>query len=59
MENHPERDYELGSHAETLVDNIEADLKRDEAGKPYILKSAVLNLVFRVADFMRQLSKRI
>ena len=53
------RDYELGQHAETLVKEIESNLKQDEKKQSYIEKSAVLNLVFRVADFMRQLSKRI
>jgi hypothetical protein len=54
-----EKDHELGEHAERLVGQIETDLKYDEAGKSYIEKSSILNLVFRVADFMRQLSKRI
>ncbi len=53
------RDHELGEHAEVLVDNITSELKRDEKGKSYINKESVLKLVFRVADFMRQLSKRI
>ncbi len=54
-----EKDHELGQGAERLVGQLEADLRYDEAGKSYIEKSSVLNLVFRVADFMRQLSKRI
>jgi hypothetical protein len=54
-----EKDHEIGQHAEKLVGQIESDLKYDEAGKSYIEKSSILNLVFRVADFMRQLSKRI
>ncbi len=54
-----EKDYELGQHAEKLVGQIESDLKYDERGKSYFEKSTILNLVFRVADFMRQLSKRI
>ena len=54
-----EKDYELGQHAEKLVGQIESDLKYDETGKSYFEKSTILNLVFRVADFMRQLSKRI
>jgi len=54
-----EKDYELGQHAEKLVGQIETDLKYDERGKSYFEKSTILNLVFRVADFMRQLSKRI
>jgi len=53
------KDYELGEEAERLVGKIEADLKYDETGKSYIESSSVLNLVFRVADFMRKLSKRI
>ena len=54
-----EKDYELGEHAERLVGQIESDLSYDERGKSYFNKSSILNLVFRVADFMRQLSKRI
>jgi hypothetical protein len=53
------KDYELGEEAERLVGQIESDLRYDETGKSYIEKSSVLNLVFRVADFMRKLSKRI
>ena len=58
MENQ-EKDYELGEHAERLVGQIETDLQYDERGKSYFKKESILNLVFRVADFMRQLSKRI
>ena len=54
-----EKDHELGQQAEKLVGQIESDLRYDEEGKSYIEKSSILNLVFRVADFMRQLSKRI
>jgi hypothetical protein len=54
-----ERDHELGEEAERLVGQLEANLKYDETGKSYIEKSSVLNLVFRVADFIRKLSKRI
>ncbi len=54
-----EKDYEIGQQAEKLVGQIESDLRYDEIGKSYIEKSSILNLVFRVADFMRQLSKRI
>ena len=54
-----EKDHELGAQAERLVGQLEKDLQYDEEGKSYILKSAVLNLIFRVADFMRLLSKRI
>lgn len=54
-----EKDRELGQHAERLVGQIEADLKYDEEGKAYFLKTSILNLIFRVSDFMRQLSKRI
>ncbi len=54
-----EKDRELGEHAERLVGQLESDLKYDEEGKSYIEKSSILNLVFRVADFMRMLSKRI
>jgi len=54
-----EKDYEIGHGAEKLVGQIESDLRYDETGKSYIEKSSILNLVFRVADFMRQLSKRI
>ena len=54
-----DRDHELGQHAERLIGQIEADLKYDEEGRSFFHKSSVLNLVFRVADFMRQLSKRI
>ncbi len=53
------KDHEIGQHAEKLVGQIESDLKYDEEGKSYIEKLSILNLVFRVADFMRQLSKRI
>ena len=53
------RDHDLGSHAERLIAQIEADLQYDERGKSYFKKEAILNLVFRVTDFMRQLSKRI
>jgi hypothetical protein len=54
-----DKDYEIGQSAEKLVGQLESDLRCDEAGKSYIEKSSILNLVFRVADFMRQLSKRI
>lgn len=54
-----DRDHDLGGHAERLVAQIEADLQYDETGKSYLKREAILNLVFRVADFMRQLSKRI
>jgi len=54
-----EKDHELGEEAERLVGQLEANLKYDETGKSYIERSSVLNLVFRVADFMRKLSKRI
>jgi hypothetical protein len=54
-----EKDHEIGESAERLVGQIESDLKYDEEGKSYIEKSSILNLVFRVADFMRKLSKRI
>lgn len=54
-----ERDHELGEHAERLVGVIEKELQYDEEGKSYFRKDQILNLVFRVADFMRQLSKRI
>lgn len=60
------RDHDLGSHAERLIGHaerliaqIEADLQYYETGKSYIKREAILNLVFRVTDFMRQLSKRI
>ena len=53
------RDHDLGSHAERLIAQIEADLQYDERGKSYFKWEAILNLVFRVTDFMRQLSKRI
>ena len=49
----------VGSHAEKLVGQIESDLEYDEEGKSFFKKEKILNLVFRVADFMRQLSKRI
>lgn len=54
-----ERDHELGEQAERLVGIIESELQYDERGKSYFRKDQILNLVFRVADFMRQLSKRI
>jgi hypothetical protein len=54
-----ERDHDLGSQAEKLIGQIEAELQYDEEGKSFFRKSSILNLVFRVADFMRQLSKRI
>ena len=55
----PEKDHELGEHAERLVGVIESELQYDERGTTYFRKDQILNLVFRVADFMRQLSKRI
>ena len=54
-----EKDHELGEQAERLVGIIESELQYDEEGKSYFRKDQILNLVFRVADFMRQLSKRI
>ena len=54
-----DKDHELGAYAEKLVGQIEADLDYDEEGKSFFRKEKILNLVFRVADFMRQLSKRI
>ena len=54
-----EKDHELGEHAERLVGVLESELNYDERGKSYFRKEQILNLVFRVADFMRQLSKRI
>jgi len=54
-----EKDHELGQHVEKLAGQLEADLKYDETGKSYIEKSSILNLTFRIADFMRALSKRI
>jgi hypothetical protein len=54
-----ERDHELAEHAERLVGQIESELQYDEEGKSFFRKSSILNLVFRAADFMRQLSKRI
>ena len=54
-----EKDYEIAEHAERLVGQIESELQYDERGKSFLKKSSILNLVFRVADFMRQLSKRI
>ena len=54
-----EKEHDLGEHAERLVGHIESELQYDERGKSYFRKESILNLVFRVADFMRQLSKRI
>ena len=54
-----EKDHELGEHAERLVGHIESELQYDEEGKSFFKRESILNLVFRVADFMRQLSKRI
>ena len=54
-----DKDHELGAHAEKLVDQIKADLEYDEEGKSFFKKEKILNLVFKVTDFMRQLSKRI
>ena len=51
-----DKDYEIGEEAERLVGQIESDLRYDDEGKSYIEKSSVLNLVFRVADFMRKLT---
>ena len=51
--------HEIAAHAEKLVVQIEADLEYDEEGRSFFKKEKILNLVFRVADFMRQLSKRI
>jgi len=53
------KDYEIGHQAEILIQEINAHLKHDEREKSYIEKQDVLKLVFRVTDFMRQLSKRI
>ena len=58
MEDH-DRDHELGQQAEKLVGHIESELQYDEEGKSFFRKSSIINLVFRVADFMRSLSKRI
>lgn len=58
-EKESQKDHELGEHAERLVGHIESELQHDERGKSYFKKESILNLVFRVADFMRQLSKRI
>lgn len=54
-----DQDHDLGRHAERLIAQIEADLQYDETGKSYLKRGVALNLVFRVTDFMRQLSKRI
>lgn len=54
-----DRDHDLGGHAERLIGQLEADLQYDETGRAYLRRESILNLVFRVADFMRQLSKRI
>ena len=54
-----DRDYSLGQDAERLIGQIEAELQYDERGRSYLRKEKILNLVFRVTDFMRQLSKRI
>lgn len=54
-----EKDHELGHHAEKLVGQIESELQYDEEGKSFFRKESVLRLVFRVADFMKLLSKRI
>ena len=54
-----EKDHELGQQAEKLVGQIESELQYDYDGRSYFRKSSILNLVFRVADFMRALSKRI
>jgi hypothetical protein len=54
-----EKDHELGEQAEKLVSQIEKDLQYDENGRSFFRKESILNLVFRVTDFMRLLSKRI
>lgn len=54
-----DRDYDLGQDAERLIGQIEVELQYDERGRSYLRKEKILNLVFRVTDFMRQLSKRI
>jgi hypothetical protein len=54
-----ERHYEIAQQAERLVGHIESELRYDEVGKSYIIKSSILALVFKVAEFMRHLSKLI
>jgi len=54
-----EKDHELAEHAEKLVSQIEKDIQYDENGRAFFPKEVILNLVFRVTDFMRFLSKRI
>jgi len=54
-----DKDHELGEQAERLVGHIESQLQYDEEGKSFFRKESILNLVFRVAEFMRYLSKRL
>ena len=54
-----EKDLELGHHAEKLISHIESELQYDEEGKSFFKKESILNLIFKVAEFMRQLSKRV
>jgi len=54
-----EKDHELAEQAEKLVSQIEKDIQYDENGRSFFPKEVILNLVFRVTDFMRFLSKRI
>ena len=54
-----EKDHELAEHDEKLVSQIEKDIQYDENGRAFFPKEVILNLVFRVTDFMRFLSKRI
>jgi hypothetical protein len=54
-----DKDHELAEHAERLLGQIESELQYDQEGKSFLKKSSILNLVFRVTEFMRQLSKRI
>ena len=54
-----ERDHEIAQHAERLVGHIEGVLMYDEEGRPYLEKSSILALVFRITEFLRHLSRRI
>jgi hypothetical protein len=57
--NDQEKDIELGMHAEKLISHIESELQYDEEGKSYLMKKSILNIIFRVTDFMKHLSKRL
>ena len=54
-----DKDHELGEKAERLVGHIESELQYDEEGKSFFRRESILNLVFKVTEFMKHLAKRI